>query len=62
MSPDELERQINERCPCFAKPLLECDCQFDEEPPKPKRLLKEAYVPPKNFEPITKVNKPQSFA
>ncbi len=32
MNSDNLQQQINERCPCFAKPLSECDCQADEVP------------------------------
>ncbi len=31
MNSDELQQQIDERCPCFAKPLSECDCQFNDE-------------------------------
>lgn len=25
-----LQEQIDERCPCYAKPLRECNCQFNE--------------------------------
>jgi hypothetical protein len=46
----------------ISKPLNERDSRFHEETPKPKRLLKEAYVPPKDFKPVTKINKPDSFA
>ncbi len=59
---DLTRQQINERCPCFAKPLNECNCKFSQELPKPKRLLREAYVSPKDFKLVTKINKPQSFA
>jgi hypothetical protein len=31
MNPKNLQQQIDERCPCFAKPLNECDCQFNNE-------------------------------
>lgn len=24
---EELQREIDSRCPCFAKPLNECDCE-----------------------------------
>jgi hydrogenase maturation factor HypF (carbamoyltransferase family) len=31
MKSEEFQKQIDERCPCFAKPLSECDCEFDED-------------------------------
>ena len=31
MNLESLQKQINERCPCFVKPLNECDCSLDEE-------------------------------
>ncbi len=27
MNSENLQRQIDKRCPCFSKPLEECDCQ-----------------------------------
>ena len=62
MNESKIQTQIDTRCPCFSKSLSECDCEFNQEPPKLKSLLREAYVPPKDFERVTAPNKPDSFA
>jgi hypothetical protein len=56
--------QTDDRYTSTAKPLNECDCNPDKAPKVTlgKSLLREAYVPPKDFERITKPNKLQSFA
>ena len=30
--PPGVQQQLNRRCPCYAKPLAECDCQTDPNP------------------------------
>lgn len=58
MNSSELQQQINERCPCYAKPLRECNCQFDEgdtvtNEEKLNRiiaLLSEIEKPPKSWD------------
>jgi hypothetical protein len=30
--PPNIQDQLNQRCPCYAKPLAECDCQPDPNP------------------------------
>ena len=62
MNESKMQAQIDIRCPCMSKPLNECDCEFNQEPPKPKRLLRKAYISPKDFERVTAPNKPDSFA
>jgi len=32
MLPSKVQEQVDQRCPCFAKPLAECDCEPVENP------------------------------
>ena len=31
MNSENIQQQIDERCPCFSKYLEECDCDFNED-------------------------------
>lgn len=63
--PENLQQQINERCPCMSKPIGECDCQTQEKDSfYTKDLLREAVVvqlPKPGERPIVPL-RPSSFA
>ncbi len=64
MNEQEIQKQIDERCPCFSKPLNECDCESDEQNSfYTKKLLRDAVVVqlPKPEERLIIPRKPPSF-
>ncbi len=64
MNEQEIQKQIDERCPCFSKPLNECDCESDGQNPfYTKKLLRDAVVVqlPKPEERLIIPRKPPSF-
>jgi hypothetical protein len=62
MNSEDLQKQIDNRCPCFDKPLDKCDCG-NEDSFYTKKLLRDAVViqlPKSGERPIPL--KPSSFA